>query len=105
MLHYPFLPDVESMRSSLFTNCHCFDSLYGQIGVSHDHTKFPDRKFLGFPVLANQALLQMATSKMTHRQYFHVIFHVLWLILTADTTTMHGVAKTSYLVHIKMCYC
>ena len=93
------------MRSSLFTNCLCFDSLYGQIGLSHDKTKFPDREFLGFPVLVNQVLLQMATSKMTHFQYFHVIFHVLWLILTADTTTMHGVAKTSYLVHIKMCYC
>ena len=41
----------------------------------------------------------------THCQYFHVIFHVLWLILTADTTTVHGIAKTNNLVHIKMCYC
>ena len=68
-------------------------------------TKFPDRKFPGFPVLVNQTSLQMATSNMTHRQYFHEIFHVLWLIFAANTTTLHGIAKTSYLVHIKVCYC
>ena len=101
-LHYPFLPDVASMRSLLFTNYCCFDSLYGQNGLSHDKTKFPDRKFPGFPVLVNQASLQMATSNMTHRQYFHVIFHVLWLILAANTKTVHGIAKTNYLFHIKM---
>ena len=72
-LHYPFLPDVASMRSSLFTDYICFDSLYGQIGLSHDETKFPDSKFPGFPVLVNQASLQMLTSNMTHCQYFHVI--------------------------------
>ena len=44
MLYYTFLLDVASLRSSLFTNSHCFDSLYGQIGLSHDKTKFPDRK-------------------------------------------------------------
>ena len=93
MLHYPFLPDVASMCSSLFTNYRCFDSLYRQNGLTHDKTKFPDRKFPGFPVLVNQASLQMATSKMTHCQYFHVIFHVSRLILTADTTTVHGIAK------------
>ena len=35
---------------------------------------------------------------MTHRQYFHVFFHVLRLILAADTTTVHGIAKRNYLV-------
>ena len=68
-------------------------------------TKFPDRKFPGFPVLVNQGSLQMATSNMTHRQYFHVIFHVSRLILTADTTTVHGIAKINNMVHNKMCYC
>ena len=81
-------------------NYRCFDSLYGQNGLSHDETKFLDRKFQGFLVLVNQASLQMATSNMTHCQYFHVIFHVLWLILAADITTVHGIAKTSYLVRM-----
>ena len=102
MLHYPFLPDVASMCSSLFTNYCCFDSLYGQIGLIHNKTKFPDRKFPGNPVLVNLTLLQMATSTMTHHQYFRVNFHVLLLILAADTTTVHGMA--SFLVHIKMIY-
>ena len=93
MLHYPFLPDVASTRSSLFTNYRCFDTLYGQNGLSHEETKFPDRKFPGFPVLVNQASLQMTTSNMTHRQYFHVIFHVYQLILAADTTNVHGITK------------
>ena len=81
MLHYPFLLDVASMRSSLFTNYRCFDNLYGQIGLSHDETKFPDSKFPGILVLVNQTSLQMGTSSITHRQYFHVIFHVLQLRL------------------------
>ena len=93
------------MGSSLFTNYRCFDSLYGQNGLSHDKTKFPDRKFPGLSVIVNQVSLQMATSNMAHCQYFHAIFHVLRLILAADTTKVHGIAKTSYLVHIKMCYC
>ena len=27
-----------------FTNCSCFDSLYGQIGLSRDKIKYPDRE-------------------------------------------------------------
>ena len=70
LLDYPFSSDVASMRSLLFTNCSWFDtdSLYGQIGLSHDKT---------LPVFVNEISLQMATSSITHRQYFHVIFHVL----------------------------
>ena len=41
MLHYPFLLDITFMCSSLFTNCPCFDSLFGQIGLAHDETKVP----------------------------------------------------------------
>ena len=55
--------------------------------------KLSGRKFPGFPVLVNQASLQMVTSNMTHRHYFLVIFHVLQLILAADTTNVHGIAK------------
>ena len=74
MLQYPFLPDVASMHSSLFTNYRCFDNLYGQIGLSHDKTKFPDRKFPGILVLVNQTSLQMGNSSMTNGQYFHLVF-------------------------------
>ena len=56
-------------------------------------------------VLVNKASLQMATSNMIHPQYLHVIFHVLRLILAANTKTVHGIAKTNYLLLIKMCYC
>ena len=72
------------MRSSLLTNYRCFYSLYGQIGLSHDKTKFPDRKFPGFPGLVKKVSLQMATFNMTHRQYFHVIFHVLKCVIVKN---------------------
>ena len=70
MLHYPFLLDVASMCSLLFTSCHCFESLYGQIGLSHDKTKYPDRESLLISVFVNQTSLQMVTSSMTHCQNF-----------------------------------
>ena len=38
---------------------------------------------------------------MIHRQYFHVIFHALLLIVAADTTIVHGIAKTNYQVILK----
>ena len=46
---------------------------------------------------------KFGTSSMTHLQYFHVIFHVLLPIIAPDITTVNGMAKTSYLVHIEMC--
>ena len=66
------------MHSLLFTSCCCFDSLYG---LSHDETKYQDRKSSEILAFVNQTSLQMVTSSMTHCQYFHVIFHVLLLIL------------------------
>ena len=56
-----------------------------------------DRDSPEIPIFVNQSSLQMATSSMTDRQYFHVIFHVLQLILTADTTTVNGIAITIFL--------
>ena len=97
-----YVQGATNMRILLFTNYRCFDR---QIGLSNDKTKFSNRKLPGVRVLVNQTSLQMATSSKTHRQYFHVIFHVLQLILAADTTIVHRIAKTSYLVHIKMCCC
>ena len=87
--------EVKSMctGSSLFTNCRHFYSLYGQIDLSHDKTKYPYREFLEITVFVNQASLQMMTSSFSHRQHFHEILNILLLVLTADTTNVHRISK------------
>ena len=35
---------ARNLSFSLFTNCSCFDSLYGQIGLPRDKIKYPDRE-------------------------------------------------------------
>ena len=99
-LHYTFLQDVTSMRSSLFTNFCYFHILYEQIGLSYYKTKSLDRDSLEIPVFSVKAhckwrsSLQMATSSMTHLHYFHDFFHILLLINAADTKKRHSVLKS-----------
>ena len=58
-LHYPFLTDVASLRSPLLKTITVLTVCMDNICLSHDKTKFLDRKFPEFWVLVNQTLLQM----------------------------------------------
>ena len=101
-MHCPFLPDFASMRSSLFTDCCCFDSLYAQIGLSHDETKYTDLGIPGNSSLCQSNLITNSDFQHDTSLVFSFNFLCLLLILAADTTTVYGVEKTSYLVHIQM---
>ena len=92
-MHCPFLLDFTSMRSSLFTNCHCFDSLYGQIGLSHDETKYIDLGIPGNSSLCQSNLITNGDFQHDTSPVFSCNFSCLLLILAADTTTVHGVEK------------